>query len=231
MTLILVLNQPAAAGTITETGETSSSVSSTDVLTFAHEVTQTAQYLLVVTRIQQTTTCGVVSTVTYNGDALTEIISAKHPMLPEVQLGLWGLVNPDVGNYNVIVTADRSEAFIHATAMDWEGVWQSNPTRAGVKHEPAGQTDTTTVTVTSTTGELVIAASTCFQAAMVTGLGQTQLFNLAIGYFDATYAASTKDGAASVTMTDTNVSINEYPIMVAVALKPIQDDVLYVIMI
>ncbi len=174
----------------------------------------TSRYLLV--SVQLGTNCVIaaptVSTVSFNGDAMTRITSVVGtPCGPSTTRSeQWGLVAPDVGNFNVVVTLSGTANTVHSGAMAFQGISQAMPVRGFMTGSGAGTSST--VTVASVVGDLVV--NTVGQGNSVTapGGGQSQRYihNVNTSNTLNNSAGSTAPGAASVTMTWTFGSTDEW---------------------
>lgn len=203
--------QPAFAGT-----PSSSTAPSTNTRTFAHTVGSGNDRLLIVHAVQWNSGVGTVSSVTYNGVALTQISGAAITFSTNFRSEGWYLIAPDVGTFNVVVTWSASQTMVSATALNYTGVHQSNP--FGTAATNSGNSTTPTVDVTSAAGELVFAGlfvnSTISSTA---GTGQTERYDFS-NSLPSSQAGSDEAGAATVTMNHT-VTSNVWG-MWGVSLKP-----------
>ncbi|HEX9895911.1 MAG TPA: hypothetical protein VGA78_18410, partial [Gemmatimonadales bacterium] len=162
-----------------------------------------------------------VTSVNYNGVALTSVGTATS--VDDARVEIWRLIAPPTGTYNVIITFSaplRRAATVGV--MTFTGVHQTTP--LGTFASATGQAPTTepSVNVTSASGELVFDTVACESCTSLTvGAGQTQRWNLQeLSGAPATLGAgSTEAGAASVTMSWTRGSDDHWAIG-AVSIKP-----------
>ncbi len=148
------------------------------------------------------TTVPTVSGVTYFGVALTRITSIVGTPCGAntTRSEQWRLIDPATGTNNVVVTlsaATVSGQTIHSGAMAFSGVDQTTPVRAFAAASGTGTSST--VTVTSAVGDMVV--NTVGQGNIITapGGGQTQRFlnNVSNSTTINNSAGSTAPGAAS----------------------------------
>ena len=134
---------------------TESGISNGTTLTFAHTVT--AANLLIVTcgvgTNSSATPEAVITGITFNGDALTHVVSGGVN-------GTWGIASiwrrdsPDIATGNVVVTFNPGQT---QGVCGASGLTDANLT-LGATNIAAGTTDNPTVTITSTSGDFVIGA-------------------------------------------------------------------------
>ena len=157
-----------------------------------------------------------VSSVTYGGTALTlvgEILTNGN-----ARMHLYSLLNPTSGTANVVITLNANpDKGIAVGVTTFTNVDQTTPlgTFAGTENK----TTMPTVAVTSATGELVYDVVSLRNTTMTVGSGQTQLYNIDTGGEIQGGGASTKPGAASVTMSWTAAGSQDWAIG-AVSIKP-----------
>ncbi|MBN1567004.1 MAG: DUF2341 domain-containing protein [Acidobacteria bacterium] len=169
--------------------------------TWTHTVSGANTILIVGVAINQSNASESVSSVTFNGDALTRVGAAVRNN--DVQTELWYQLAPDAGTYSIVVTLDSAARFVGG-AISLNGVDQNTP--LGTYAGTSGNSSSPSITVTSEEGGLVVDAmgyGTSNYTATA-GAGQTQQWtqvttngtasNNARGY------SSTEAGAASVTM-------------------------------
>lgn len=172
-------------------------------LTFSHTVNSNTNGQLSVcaySRNNQT-----VSGVTYNGVAMTKAAEVTDSTFGVVYASLWSLVAPATGANNVVVSFTGTPSVMSgASAVSYTGVDQTTPYSNATTN--SGNSASSTVTVTSSTGSLVVdcmtSASGSVAADPTPGAGQTgrgvQHDSMAQG--DG-FGLSQKNGAASVAMT------------------------------
>ncbi|MGH9260916.1 MAG: hypothetical protein ACRD08_13630, partial [Acidimicrobiales bacterium] len=114
---------------------------------------------------------------------------------------LWYLVNPPVGTANVTLTASASRN-LSGGAMTFTGVHQTTP--VGTPDSVGGQSNSTSVTVSSATGEMVVDVvaqrDPSTMGTLTVGPGQTERYRRDHTNTNMRIAGSTEAGAASVTM-------------------------------
>lgn len=135
-----------------------------------------------------------VLSVNYGGTALQLV--GQETGNSNARLHIYALLNPPVGAANVVVTLnDNPGDGIVVGVSNFTGVNQTTP--FGVFASNSGLSGSSSVTVSSATGELVYDLATLRASTMSVNSGQTELYNLSP---DISGGASTKIGAASVTM-------------------------------
>jgi hypothetical protein len=170
---------------------------------WTHTVSGNNRLLIVGVSINQSAASESVSTVTYNGTALTRIGAVVRN--DNVQAELWYLLAPIAGTHNVIVTLDAAAEFV-AGAISFTGVDQTTPLGTFVGNS-ARNSKNPSVTVNSETGGLVVdilGYATSSVTVTTIGAGQTQQWaqvtTNGTPTLNAAGYSSTKDGASSVTM-------------------------------
>ncbi len=118
-----------------------------------------------------------ITAVTYNGTALTRIATITGtPCGTTVTLTeQWGLIAPDVGTFNVVITLDGAAPFtIHGGAMSFTGIDQTNP----VHHTNAmsGNGMTSAVPVGSVSTDIVLSTVGQGDSILDSGTGQTHRY-------------------------------------------------------
>ncbi len=189
-----------------------------NTLTYALTIPAGANRLLIVSA-QIGSNCAsstpTVTGVTYAGVALTRITSiVGTPCGPAATRSeQWRLIAPATGTNDVVVTLSAIPDSLHSGAMAFAGVDQAAPVRAFASASGTGLSSF--VSVTSAIGDLVV--NTVGQGGSVTapGGGQTQrfLFNWSSSTTLDNSAGSTAPGAASVAMTWTFGSSDEWQTM------------------
>lgn len=144
-----------------------------------------------------------VSSITYNGDALTEAVSAIHSTAaPDaLRIRLYYLLNPDSGSNTLAIThsATSGRAFsVHAVAFT--GVADSSALDDTDSAE--GNSGSPSVTSTPTEDGEVIVAGVIHETpnALSTGAGETTLFNIDQGAWvtSSSYVIQTDKGAQAM---------------------------------
>ena len=90
----------------------------TTTLTFSHTVTSTANRILFV-GVRTSSGVGLISSVTYNGTALT-LIDSKAETYNGTAAYLYYLVAPDSGAHNVVINSSSSQ-YLDSTAVSYTG--------------------------------------------------------------------------------------------------------------
>ena len=163
-----------------------------------------------------------VSGVTWNSVAMSLVKSQR--VGAGTTTDIWGLVAPDTGAHDAVVTFTGAvRNAVHA--MSLTGVDQSTPT--GTAASATGTSNALTVDVTSAANELVYDVATQRNGdgnTLTVGAGQTQRTNTlggaGAGSNSVVGASSTEAGAASVTMSWTGTSGDEWTTC-AVPVKPV----------
>lgn len=117
--------------------------------------TSGGNYLIVAIGIKESGgAVGTISSVTYNGVAMTELVTIKKAD-NIVRGSIWGLVNPSSGgNYNIVITADAGTDEIHTAVYSWSGVNTVSSPRA--TNSASGTSSGPTVDVSSASGDAVV---------------------------------------------------------------------------
>lgn len=184
--------------------------------TVAHTVAGTNRYLFVVAGDSS----GVVpdpTGVTYHGVAMTPLFNSFAN--PSFRCTGWGLVAPDVGTFNIVITwpggTGPDEVALGGTS--WEGVDPTTPT--GTANTANNNVSPATVAIASAVGEVVVDGVYVFQTAIVAGGSQTSRWeeeNIGGG---TSGGSSSQPGAASVTMQWTFAPDQTW-VMGGISLKP-----------
>lgn len=166
-----------------------------------------------------------VTGVTYGGNAMTSMGVEPYASSPAgAQLGLWRLDNPPSGAQTVAVTLSAASARGAIVSIAYTGVDTAASTSGytQTKVEPASSI---TRTVTSATGDLVLAFFGCHTDAIThtEGGGQTQVVTAAAnggGGSDSGYRlrATESAGAASVVV-DWTLGSSDHAVEAAFSLK------------
>lgn len=159
----------------------------------------------------------VVSSITYNGVALTAVPGGATNN-GQYYITAYYLIAPDTGTHDIVVTMTGNVFEFGAGAISYVDVHQTVP--LGTAVTAIGTSTTPSVTVSSATDEFVDDGLVIIHGGTLSvGAGQTSRWN-AIGSAGFTkYAGSTEIGAASTTMSWTNSSSQTWAI-VAVPIKP-----------
>lgn len=160
-------------------------------LTFSHTCTGSDRYLTVGVNILGV---GTVTGITYNGVAMTQLVVIQNT--PDCKVEIWGLAAPATGANNVVVTLSGLEA-VGSGAISFTGVDQSSST-SSPQTNSADSATSSSVTVTSATGDMVVDIVGTSSMSPTVGAGQTQRYTTspAAGFGNG----STEAGAASVVM-------------------------------
>ncbi|MGQ0828194.1 MAG: T9SS type A sorting domain-containing protein [Bacteroidota bacterium] len=181
-------------------------------VTWSHTVGNVSNRFLVVA---VTTDGPSVSSITYNGTALTkaDAQTSGESTVSEI----WYLLNAPIGTYNVIVTLSGDDNVV-CGAISFKNVNQTTP--IGTVAKAAGNTATATVDVVCATAtEMVVDAVSTDDNAVTVGAGQTSRWNISPAGGYASGATSTEPGAiGTVSMSWTQSSDNWA--IVALPIKP-----------
>ncbi len=206
---------------ITETGTSSgATVGTQSTLSFAHAVAAGANRLLVV-QVMSANDVPVTS-VTYNGSALTLLASATSSS-NEVRAEVWILKSPQVGGSSVEVNTASSTRIV-AGAISFTGVDQTTPT--GPVWNAASNDAAPTLAVASALGERVLDIAGALRVTgHSVGPGQAQAWSDSNGIAagDVWAVSSTEPGAAAVTMSHSFTSgagASNNWVLLATTIKP-----------
>ena len=141
--------------------------------------------------------------VTYNAVAATSVSTATNGNGPVASL--WRLVAPDTGA-NTVSMDVTSQVTSSGGAVSYTGVDQTTP--FGTAATATGASTTPSVVVSSASGELVVDALSSGGNTPTAGAGQTS--RIALANF---FGMSEEAGAASVTMSWTTDTSNEWAIV------------------
>jgi uncharacterized repeat protein (TIGR01451 family) len=223
-----LLSTDSGAVAVDATSSTSKT-SSTGSVTLSHTTgTGSNRLLLVGVSFQKNgVTDRQVSTVTYSGQSLTRAGFGQNAADAEDRAEIWYLMNPPSGTANVVVTmtgASNPESIV-VGATTFTGVHQTTPlgTAVGTGVPDGSGAGSPSVTVASATGQLVFDTVAVDQGATLSeNSGQTQRWDVSTGTGteDTRGAASTKAGAASVTMAWTSGDTSQAWAIVAVPIRP-----------
>lgn len=226
--LIAFLNYPIKATSVPivldANSSATTSISSPSSLSWSHTVGTggTNRLLLVSVAIRDYNPPKVVSSVTYGGQALTQV--GRKSQNQDASVEMWYLVNPPTGTNLVAITLNGTitNGGIVGGASSWTGVNQSAPLGTFASAGAGFGTGTTaSVNVTSGADEVVVDAvgrpANC-TSTDTPGLGQTQLFN-SCANTGVRLLGSSKTGASSTTMSWTLGQSESWAIG-AVSIKP-----------
>src|SRR3990172_1878325 len=189
----------------------STSKASGTSLSWSHTTGSTAERALVVAVAANNDATGTFGDVTYAGTPLTFLGWGTSSGF---SVRIWYLLNPPSGANTISISTTVSMAMVGG-ATSWSGVNQDTP--FGTMTGDTQITSTTSITVTSATGEFVLDFLVANNETATVGAGQTQRWNdiqtLTRG------AGSTEGGAASVVMSCTLRASARW-ILMGVNLKP-----------
>ena len=199
-------------------------------LTVSHTVVSNTNGILIVgvNIFSTNATFPTVSTMTYNGAAMTFLAGVTDPgnPNPRIRSEMWYIKAPDIGTHDIYMTFSANLIAV-AGGMSYTGVDQTIPLGSAVTASAYNGT-APTVNVSSAAGELVVDTvgirqnSPGFNQTLTAGAGQTERYNNVSGTnsnSNVVGAGSEEAGAASVTMSWTALSSGNWAI-VAAALKP-----------
>ncbi|MGD1971282.1 MAG: hypothetical protein PVF24_06700 [Desulfobacterales bacterium] len=203
-----------------------------DSITWQHTVTTGgSDRILIVAICWRNSSAGVAepSSVTYNGDPLTEIRTDLYVGSHQTSRSsaLYYLINPDTGgNYNVVVNFTNGDFYkCFGGSLSFTGVDQSDPTDDALNEGVglAGQSGDPSLDVTTNTDGAWVIDTVCRwnpNGTTVVGSGQTERWNLSNS--DTLGAGSTepKPTAGTVNMSWTFNGTNKLYSISAAALKP-----------
>ena len=157
-----------------------------------------------------------VNSVTYGGVPLTLV--GESVSNGNAHIHIYSLINPAAGTANVVVnlTANPDKGIVVGVTT-FNNVDQATP--LGTFASAESKTTTASVAVTSAAGEVVYDVVSFRNATITVGAGQTALYNINSGGEVDGGGASTKPGAASVTMSWNGASSQDWAIG-AVSIKP-----------
>lgn len=222
----LVQAQPVVATSASAGGTLASS------LTFAITPSGSDRYLACGVAVQDTSK--TVSSITFNGTALTKLTSIDNTDDPgrQSRAEYWYLIAPSATTANVVVTLSSATA-VAAGCISFTGVDQSAP--HGTPASAKGDGASTSVSVSSTTGELVVDVTSIRvgTTTITAGAGQTERVeqesttgagcpSACPGAGNATLGMSSEDGATTTTMSwAVDDSLSKAWTAIGVALKPV----------
>jgi hypothetical protein len=183
---------------------TSTGTTATSGLTISHTTSGSDRLMLVGISINAEAGAPTVSSVTYNGVALSNV-GSQASSDSKMRMAIWRLVGPATGTHNVVITLSAVPDGATAGVMTFTGADATTP--LGTFASAQGESGTATVTVSSAAGELVfdtVAQEGSSNYDLVPGAGQTERWDLFES--NANGGGSTESGAASVTMSWTFTS-------------------------
>ncbi|MEW6044057.1 MAG: hypothetical protein AB1608_07310 [Thermoproteota archaeon] len=182
---------------------------------FDHTVTSSGSNRILIVGIN-VSNLAAISSVTYNGDAMTLIDQEDNG--DSAHVSLWYLVNPDTGTHPVQMSLTIASA-VTAGAISFTGVDQTNPIDA--QNGATGTSSTPSVTLTTATDEAWIVDVVGTQnGPMTPGLGQAERWDVLQG--STRGAGSTEPTSSDGTFTSswTNSAGSQNWAIIAAALKP-----------
>ena len=167
-------------------------------LTFPADVNGASNFLLVAIATQGFAGTPLISSVMYNGVALTFGTTSLKSF--DTRVGMWYMATSSVGTKNVVITAAGAEAMIMSVATAFSGVNASTPIRGFASNDSPGS-GTASVSISSATNDLVV--DMVCDGTSVDSSSQTAYAGMTgnSGHSCYNVGASTQAGAASVTMT------------------------------
>lgn len=173
-------------------------------------------------------TGATVTSVTYGGNALTQV-AALSDGTPETRTELWYMLNPPAGTANVVATvggmAPGDDVEVLVSATTFSGVDQVEPST----NTNFGQNTPASVTVTgTTTNDAVLSFVTARETVVLTaGGGEIEGYNTSTGGTndDLQAAVSGQPGTAGTTAMSWTLSANRRWTIIGVRLSPATADV------
>ena len=197
-----------------KTGSGGATESDTDgTFTFSH-VTGTLTNGILFVWITWSSTATTVSSVTYNGVAMTQ---AAYATANGRATALYYLVNPSAGTNNVVITFSATAGRVICGAHTWSG---ANSTQTPQTQSANGTGTTFTVTCGTNSGELIvdcIAAVFSSGDVVAVGANQTERGNRGVGA--SVGGSSSQDGADGGVMSWTD-SVSRAYVTVAASFDP-----------
>ena len=170
-------------------------------VTVSHTTSGSERLMLVGISVVDSSGPPAVTSVTYNGDALTFVGSrATTGGGNTARVDIWQLVAPDVGTHNLTVNFSSAPDGATVGVTTYTGVNQVTPLEAFGAANANGTTGS--ATIVSDVGQLVFAAIVvdATDQDLVPGAGQTERWDLFPAGAAANGGGSTEAGAASVAM-------------------------------
>lgn len=143
----------ATANPITLDATSHATASSQSSLTWSHTTTSSQSNLILIVGIGVTSPTSIVSSVTYNGVALTKIGSTTCASGGNCDEELWYVLNPSPGTHTVVVTL-TSNSNIYGGAATYYNVNQTTP--LGTVATNAGGSNPSSVTVNSNPSQTIV---------------------------------------------------------------------------
>ena len=201
-----------------------------NTLTFAHTTTGTNLLLVVGVSMNISQQNTSVSTITYNGVALT-LIGSHNDSSNARRTEMWRLVNPPTGTHNVVVSVTITGGATIGTvagATTFTGVDQNSPIRTYASNDSNGTAGTNAfVNVASASGDEVLEtlAANSGETVTLTSTAQVQQWSLnsAGGTRDVHGFGSTRAGAPSVPMSE-DLNANSAWSDSGVSIRPVDAD-------
>jgi hypothetical protein len=139
----------------------------------------------------------------------------------DARVEIWSLVAPDIGSHDVVITfSDQLWKSATAGVMTFTGVDQTTPLGTFASNKANASPGPATVDVSSAANELVFDTVGCERCTSLTvGAGQTERWNRVVENGQTRGAGSTEPGAATVTMSWTLGSADDWAIG-AIPIKP-----------
>jgi hypothetical protein len=203
--LVLLAATPSWAAITVEGTASSGGVQGSTTITFSHNSGASGSNCITIVGIAWRESGGTtaISTITFNGDSLTQKESVFNGAT--VYGALWRILAPDRTTADVVVTFSEATNAA-AGAQTYCGVDQVTPFGTATTRNSSADADTlSAISVTSAVGELVVdvLARNNGDETVTVGAGQTQEYQQDGPETDATdrrLAASREAGAASVDM-------------------------------
>lgn len=182
---------------------------------FDHTVTSSGSNRILIVGVN-IGSLAAVSTVTYNGDTMTQIRSEDNG--DSAHTSLWYLVNPDTGTHAVQISLPIVTS-VTAGAVSFTGVNQTSPIDA---HNGAtGTSDTPSVSLTTITDEAwIIDVVGTQNGPMTPGTGQTERWDTLQGATSGAGSTEFTSTAGTFSMSWTNDAGSRNWAISAAALKP-----------
>ncbi|MEZ4722546.1 MAG: hypothetical protein R2813_11795 [Flavobacteriales bacterium] len=213
MVLTLALFTGPAQGAIAFDASTTHAATEITTTSFSHTCSGSNRILIV----GITSKGGSVSSVSYNGTAMTLLSSGVQG---EVSVAMYYLVAPATGAHNVSITMNSTRT-IAVGANSYTGVDQVNPFYSF--GSASGTSATSSVTIPSVTGHLVVDVLGTKEANPTPGAGQTQRTER-VSSENFYHSTSDEAGAASVTMSYTHS--NKSFFIIAGSMQPVSTSTL-----
>ena len=189
---------------------------------FNHTVLSTGNNRYLIVGVEMLSVAESVSSITYNGDALSLLGSEEAASGCRVEL--WGMIAPDTGTNSIAVTLSGSIAS-SSTAISFINVDQTSPTEgfASASAINVGAADATVDVTTTTNRAWVVDAVCTTDTAITVGAGQLAGANVTgAGGSGAMSREGPKITAGTVTMSWGAVGAAQTWAIAAIALRPVQ---------